>query len=103
MGIPLAVRLSLMTARLRPQRRTVRFRLTALYSVLFLAAGAGLLAITYVLVDGTTAAELFIDKNGTAIAVSGPQAAQLSDGHPSTGSLQLVRGAQRAGSGPARA
>lgn len=91
MGIPLAVRLSLMTARLRPQRRTVRFRLTALYSALFLAAGAGLLAITYVLVDGTTAAELFVDKNGTAIAVSGPQAGQLSDGHPSTGSLQLAR------------
>jgi signal transduction histidine kinase len=91
MGIPLAVRLSLVTARLRPQRRTVRFRLTALYSALFLAAGAGLLAITYALVDGTTAAELFIDKNGTAIAVSGPQAAQLSDGHPSTGSLPLAR------------
>jgi signal transduction histidine kinase len=32
-------------------RRTVRLRLTLLYGCLFLASGAGLLAITYVLVD----------------------------------------------------
>ena len=39
-----------MTARL--PRRTVRLRLTALYGGLFLLSGAGLLAITYVLVSG---------------------------------------------------
>ena len=33
-------------------RRTVRLRLTALYGGLFLASGAGLLAITYALVAG---------------------------------------------------
>jgi signal transduction histidine kinase len=37
----------------RPPRRTVRLRLTLLYSVLFLAAGAGLLTITYLLVRST--------------------------------------------------
>jgi signal transduction histidine kinase len=36
--------------RLRLPRRTVRLRLTLLYSLLFLAAGGGLLAITYLLV-----------------------------------------------------
>jgi signal transduction histidine kinase len=36
-------------------RRTIRLRLTAIYSGLFLLCGAGLLAITYVLVDSTTA------------------------------------------------
>ena len=35
-----------MAARAAPPRRTVRLRLTALYGVLFLASGAGLLAIT---------------------------------------------------------
>jgi signal transduction histidine kinase len=36
-------------------RRTIRLRLTALYAVLFLLSGAGLLAITYVLVSAATA------------------------------------------------
>ena len=35
--------------------RSVRLRLTALYSGLFVLCGAGLLAITYVLVDRVTA------------------------------------------------
>ena len=35
-------------------RRTIRLRLTALYAALFLASGAGLLAVTYVLVDNHT-------------------------------------------------
>jgi signal transduction histidine kinase len=37
-------------ARTRPPRRSVRLRLTALYGVLFLASGAGLLAITITIV-----------------------------------------------------
>jgi len=39
---------------LRLPRRTIRLRLTALYATLFLASGAGLLAVTYVLVDNHT-------------------------------------------------
>jgi signal transduction histidine kinase len=39
---------------LRLPRRTIRLRLTALYAVLFLVSGAGLLAVTYVLVDNHT-------------------------------------------------
>ncbi|MBO0822501.1 MAG: HAMP domain-containing histidine kinase [Actinobacteria bacterium] len=39
---------------LRLPRRTIRLRLTALYAALFLASGAGLLAVTYVLVDQHT-------------------------------------------------
>ena len=39
---------------LRLPRRTIRLRLTALYAALFLASGAGLLAVTYVLVDHHT-------------------------------------------------
>src|SRR5215831_18531598 len=41
---------------LRLPRRTIRLRLTALCAVLFLASGAGLLAVTYVLVDNHTPA-----------------------------------------------
>ena len=37
----------------RPPRRTARLRLTALYGALFLACGAVLLAVTYVLVEVT--------------------------------------------------
>src|SRR6266487_6727672 len=39
---------------LRLPRRTVRLRLTALYASLFLACGAGLLAVTYGLVREAT-------------------------------------------------
>ena len=104
MGIPLAVLLAKMPARLRPSRaprlprRTVRFRLTALYSALFLAAGAGLLGITYVLVDRFTGLELFLSQDGQVIAVDGtsagaasPGAARLSNGTPSARSLQMAR------------
>lgn len=76
---------------LRPPRRTIRFRLTLLYGGLFLAAGAALLAITYALVDGTTAAALFVNRDGQTIAVSGPPGAGLGGGHPTTASLQLAR------------
>ena len=40
--------------RLRPSKTTVRWRLAALYGGLFLVSGAGLLAITYALVDHAT-------------------------------------------------
>jgi signal transduction histidine kinase len=44
--------------RLRLPRRTVRLRLTLLYSLLFLAAGASLLAITYLLVRSAPTGEV---------------------------------------------
>jgi signal transduction histidine kinase len=84
--------------RVKLPRRTVRFRLTALFSALFLAAGAVLLAITYVLVDDTTTPSLF-DAGGTRVAVNGtasscqsgsPVSAQLKHGTPSASSEQLA-------------
>jgi signal transduction histidine kinase len=79
-------------------RHTVRFRLTALFSALFLAAGAALLAITYVLVDGSTAPTLFVSGN-TRIAVKNtssgqppsPGSAKLRHGTPSASSVHLAR------------
>jgi signal transduction histidine kinase len=79
-------------------RRTVRFRLTALFSVLFLAAGAALLAVTYFLVEGTTAPSIFAS-GGTRVAVKGtpsscqsasPVTAQLKHGTPSASAEQLA-------------
>ncbi len=51
-------RLPMARSRLRLPRRTVRLRLTLLYSLLFLAAGAGLLTITYFLVRSATSGEI---------------------------------------------
>jgi signal transduction histidine kinase len=76
----------------------VRFRLTLLFSALFLAAGAALLAITYVLVDSSTAPSLFVSGN-TRIAVKNtgssqppsPGSAQLRRGAPSPSEVQLAR------------
>jgi signal transduction histidine kinase len=47
--VSLTDRVTMTLPRWRLPRRTMRLRLTLLYSVLFLAAGAGLLAITYLL------------------------------------------------------
>ncbi|MDQ1460707.1 MAG: hypothetical protein QOI08_2191 [Actinomycetota bacterium] len=44
-------------------RRTIRLRLTALYGGLFLASGAALLAVTYVLVSHATAGAPFVARN----------------------------------------
>jgi signal transduction histidine kinase len=53
----------------RPPRRTVRFRLTALYSALFLAAAVALIAVTYLLVDHSTTSALFVNRGGKSIVV----------------------------------
>jgi signal transduction histidine kinase len=50
--------LTMNRSRLRRPRRTVRLRLTLLYSLLFLAAGAGLLTITYLLVRSAPIGEI---------------------------------------------
>jgi signal transduction histidine kinase len=61
--------------RLRPHRRTVRFRLTVLYSALFLAAATALIAVTYLVVDHVTTAALFVRHGGkSAIAIKGAAA-----------------------------
>jgi signal transduction histidine kinase len=70
-------RLTMTRSRLRLPPRTVRLRLTALYSILFLAAGAGLLAITYLLVDRSTATALFVNGRGGAKIPVGGSAARL--------------------------
>jgi len=81
--------------RLALRRRTLRFHLTALYCVLFLVTGAGLLGITYVLVDSTGTTLIQKGQDGTVIAVNGPSsaphAARLSDGSPSSALSQLAR------------
>jgi signal transduction histidine kinase len=51
-------------------RRTVRLRLTLLYGGLFLASGAALLAVTYVLVVHATDGFIFKGQNGTFGSVS---------------------------------
>jgi len=55
---------------LRPPARTVRLRLTALYSGLFLVSGAVLLAITYVLVRRSTRPDLIVP-TGSPLGVRG--------------------------------
>ena len=75
----------------RPPRRTVRFRLTVLYCGLFLAAGAGLLAITYVLVDSSTSVGLADTKSGKVIAAAGAPRAhprQVGRGKPTAGTTE---------------
>jgi signal transduction histidine kinase len=51
-------------------RRTVRLRLTLLYGGLFLASGAALLAITYVLVVHATDGFIFKGQNGVSFSSS---------------------------------
>jgi len=53
-------------ARPHVPRRTIRLRLTALYAALFLLSGAGLLAITYVLVSAATAGSCYRHVTHTA-------------------------------------
>ncbi|MBO0818389.1 MAG: HAMP domain-containing protein [Actinobacteria bacterium] len=78
----------------RPPRRTVRFRLTAVYSGLFLAAGAALLAFTYALMDRTTSVMLADSKSGKVIATSRAGAAGThqirSHGTPTAAELRLA-------------
>jgi signal transduction histidine kinase len=76
------------------RRRTLRFHLTLLYCALFLVTGAGLLGITYVLVDSTGTTLLRKDHDGTVIAVNGETGAaapRLHDGGPSAGLERLAR------------
>jgi signal transduction histidine kinase len=97
MAVALIDRLAVARSALRLPPRTVRFRLTVLYGGLFLAAGAGLLAITYLLVDRSTATALFVSgQGGTEIAVKGSPRAlhpgvRLRHGSPTAQQLKLAR------------
>ena len=75
MRVPLSDRLTRSAYRRNLRRRTVRMRLTLLYGGLFLACGAALLAITYVLVAHATV------RAGYVRTVSGRAAPPLADGH----------------------
>ncbi|MBO0772315.1 MAG: HAMP domain-containing protein [Actinobacteria bacterium] len=67
-------------ARSRLPQRTIRLRLTALYAVLFLLSGAGLLAITYVLVSAATASNCYRQPLPTASHHPAARAACLAPG-----------------------
>jgi signal transduction histidine kinase len=76
-----------------PPRRTLRFRLTALYGGLFLATSAGLLAITYVLMYDSTAIALATN-DGNVFAIAGtPGVARTlhSHGKPTAAELRLAQ------------
>jgi signal transduction histidine kinase len=82
----------------RPPRRTIRLRLTMTYGALFLISGAGLLAITYLLVRNATAGEFsYTGRNGVFSARSAPTG---SPSHRAPGGPVLSeRGTRRPGSG----
>jgi signal transduction histidine kinase len=89
--------LTMARSRLLLSGRSMRFRLTVLYGGLFLLAGIGLLAITYVLVDHSTTTALFVNENGERIAVRGGQLGsstrnpQLKTGTASPEQLRVAR------------
>jgi signal transduction histidine kinase len=91
-------RFTVVRSRLLLSGRSMRFRLTVLYGGLFLMAGIGLLAITYVLVDHSTTTALFVDnKNGERIAIRGGQLGssthrpQLKTGTPTPEQQKIAR------------
>src|SRR5260370_31416280 len=67
----------------RLPRRTVRLRLTAVYLALFLASGAGLLTITYLLVENHSQLPTMTSIRG---ASAQPGASQLPSVSPPAGS-----------------
>jgi signal transduction histidine kinase len=76
----------------RPPRRTLRFRLTALYGGLFLATAAGLLAVTYVLTYHSTSLAI-TGKDGNVIVATGTSGGhQVRRGHgkPTAADLRLA-------------
>jgi signal transduction histidine kinase len=71
-------------------QRTVRLRLTLLYGGLFLASGAALLAITYVLVVNATAGIVFKGQNGAEVRLMGtPPAGPGHSGAGASGSVSV--------------
>jgi signal transduction histidine kinase len=79
-------------------RRTVRLRLTVVYVILFLASGAGLLTITYLLVDNHSQLPTVI---GIGPAAAGPGASNLPSATDPAGSGPPTVSGHPAGSGGA--
>jgi signal transduction histidine kinase len=73
--------------RARLHRHSVRVRLTALYGLLFLASGAGLLAVTYALVDHGSGRNVLTFSNSTSRQVI----ALLTQGKPPRGAGEQER------------
>jgi len=71
-------------------RRTIRLRLTALYGALFLASGAGLLGITYVLVShASSGCYTYRAPSGVTVGLCGSPSG--APGRPPTGEhTQLI-------------
>jgi signal transduction histidine kinase len=87
MTVALTHRLTALTLGSRRSRRTVRLRLTLIYGGLFLLCGAGLLGITYVLVDNATAGYFSsAGPNGRSVGgLVGPAAGAAKHGSPAQG------------------
>ena len=84
-------RLTMTGSRVRLPRRTVRLRLTLLYSSLFLAAGAALLAITYFLMRST----------GNFVLLGGPKTSPSAGKHLYTVTPQgQIRGLHSSSAAP---
>jgi signal transduction histidine kinase len=77
-------------SRQRPRRRTVRLRLTAVYSVLFLVSGALLLMITYGLFRHATSDRTFGFPGGATGAVVGQDQAPPADARVTGGADALT-------------
>jgi signal transduction histidine kinase len=81
--VSVALRDRLLRRSLRWPRRTVRLRLTILFATLFLVSGAGLLAITYLLVSQATGNIVIgADLKGSSLVVAN------GAGHPTNGSAK---------------
>ncbi len=76
---PTSARLSRRPISVRLPRRTIRLRLTAVYAILFLVSGAGLLTITYILVEDHIAPAK-LTAAGAAFRVSAGRAGAAGQG-----------------------
>jgi signal transduction histidine kinase len=85
----LVERLTIRWLRRRLPARTIRLRLTLLYGGLFLASGAALLAITYVLVRHATDKVLVGTRGNTTFVISGTRKSQTAS--PRSPTVHSVR------------
>jgi signal transduction histidine kinase len=88
MPVDISGRLTRLAFKPHLPRWTVRLRLTLLYGGLFLASGAALLAITYVLVVHNTSGFIFNGQNGFTRAVLSTH--QSAGGRPPAGASQVT-------------
>ena len=96
MKTPVSRRLAAIAARPHTSRRTIRFRLTLVYGLLFLVSGALALTIAYALVDRATTRDTASLRlpDGSVVSVGGPRA-----GEPPSSAVTEVAGAAQRTSG----